>query len=84
MAEEKPIGKITHFYGKLMVAIIDLTAPLKVGDTIHIKGTSDDFTQQVEQLQFDHKDIKQATAGQQVGVKVNQKIHDNDQVYLVV
>lgn len=43
--EEKPIGKVTHFFGRISVAVLDLTEPLKVGETIHIKGHMTDLTQ---------------------------------------
>ncbi len=84
MAEEKLVGKITHYYDKLGVAIIDLTAPLKLNQTVHIKGAHTDFTQPVSQLQFEHQDIPEGKAGQQVGIKVEQKIRENDEVFVVV
>ncbi len=83
MAEEKPIGKVVHYYDKAMVAIIELAAPLKVGQTIHFKGNTDDVTQGVKQMQLDHADIQEGAVGQQVGVKVDQKVRDSDQVFLV-
>ena len=82
--EEKEIGVVAHYYGKVGVGIIQLTDTLKVGDTIHIKGHSGDFTQQVDSMQVDYKDVKEATAGQAAGIKVNQKVHENDKVYKVV
>ncbi len=83
MAEEKLIGKVTHYYGKLGVAIIELSDSLKVGETIHFKGAHDDFTQEVTDLQFEHQAIPEGKTGQQVGVKVDQKVHENDQVFVV-
>ncbi len=82
MAEEKLIGKVTHYYGKLGVAIIELSEPLRLGQTIHFKGAHDDFTQEVTDLQYEHAAIEEGKAGQQVGVKVSQKVHENDQVFL--
>ena len=83
MTEEKPIGKVVHYYDKAMVAIIELTAPLKVGRTIHFKDGKDDVIQVVNQMQFDRADIQEGVAGQRVGVKVDQKVRDTDQVFLV-
>lgn len=83
MAEEKLIGKVTHYYGKAGVAIVDLLEPLHVGQSVHFKGTHDDFTQAVNQLQFEHTDIQSGKKGQSVGIKVDQKIHENVQVFLV-
>ena len=83
MAEEKLIGKISHCYNKLNVAIIDLTDALAVGQTIRIKGANDDFTQAVAELQYEHENIQEGKKGQSIGIKVNQKVHENDQVFLV-
>jgi putative protease len=83
MAEQE-IGKITHYYNHLQVGIIELSAPLKIGDTIHIKGAHDDFTQKVESIQLEHKDVEQAGAGDAIGVKVSKKVHENDKVHKVV
>lgn len=83
MAEEKLVGKITHYYGKLGVAIIELADSLSVGQTVHIKGAHDDLTQEVKQLQLEFKDVQTATAGVSVGLKVDQKVHENDQVFVV-
>ena len=83
MAEEQLIGKISHYYNKLNVAIIDLSAPLSVGQAVHIKGASDDFTQPVNELQYEHQNIQAGKKGQSVGIKVKQKVHENDQVFLV-
>ena len=83
MAEEQLLGKVTHYYGKPGVAIIKQDAALKAGQTVHFKGASDDFTQEVSELQFEHQSIPEAKAGQEVGVKVSQKVHEHDQVFLV-
>ncbi len=82
--EEKEIGKISHYYGKAGVGIIELSDTLKVGDTIHIKGHSEDFSQEVRSMQVDYKDVQEAAAGQSVGVKIDQKVHENDKVFKVV
>ena len=81
--EEKKIGIITHYFGKISVGIIKLDSPLKVGDSIHIKGTHDDFTQGVDSLQIEHESVESADKGDEVGIKVIQKVHPHDEVYLV-
>ena len=81
--EEKEIGAVEHYFGKVSVAIIKLTDTLKVGDTVHIKGHSEDFTQTVTSMQIEHDVIREGTAGQSVGIKVDQKAHENDKVYKV-
>lgn len=82
--EEKEVGVVTHYFGKVGVGIIQLTDSVKVGDTIHIKGHAYDFTQQITSMQFDYKDIQEGTPGQSIGIKVDQKVHQNDKVYKVI
>lgn len=82
--EEKLIGKITHFYGRLGVGIIELSDVLKVGDTIRVKGHTSDFTQQISSMQIEHADVSEAKAGDLVGIKVGQKVHEHDFVYKVI
>ena len=81
MAKEKPIGKIFTYYSKIGVAAIDLTATLKVGDTILIKGATTDFEQKVDSMQIDGKGVKAAKKKQSVGIKVADKVRPNDTVY---
>lgn len=82
MTEEKLIGKVTHFYDHIGVAIIELSDTLSVGQTVRFSGAHEDYTQTVVQIQLEHKDIEQALPGQSVGIRVGQKIHVNDKVYL--
>lgn len=84
MAEEKEIGKITHYFSNLSVGIIKLTDTLKVGDTVHIKGNTTDFTQDIKSMQIEHENIQEAKEGDSVGVKVNEKVREGDAVYKVI
>ena len=79
----KLIGKISHYFGKINVGIIELTDSLKVGDKVHIKGHSDDFEQTVDSMQIEHDKIQEAKAGDSVGIKVANRVHENDLVYKV-
>ncbi len=81
MAEEKPIGKVTHYYGGIGVAIIKFNREIKVGETIHFKGPHTDFSQKIDSMQYDHKDIESAKKGQEVGIKTEQKVRESDEVY---
>ena len=81
---EKEIGKITHYYGNLTVGIIKLSDTLKVGDTIHIKGHSEDFNQTVDSMQIEHANVSEAKAGDSIGIKVIQKVHPGDTVFKVI
>jgi len=81
---EKLIGTITHYFNKISVGIIKITdGELKVGDTIHIKGHTSDFTQKVNSMQIEHASIEKAKKGDEVGIKVDAHVHEHDQVYLV-
>lgn len=81
--EEKEVGVITHYFGKISVGIIELSGPLKVGDAIHIKGAHDDFTQTVDSMQIEHETIDSAGKGDVVGIRVTQKVHPHDKVFIV-
>ena len=83
-AEEKLIGRITHYYSHLSVGIIELTSgDLRVGETIHIKGKHTDFTQTVDSIQVEHQGVTQAQKGQVVGIKVKDKVREHDQAFQV-
>jgi translation elongation factor EF-1alpha len=86
MAEEteKEVGVITHYFSNISVGIIELSAPLKVGDTIHVKGAHDDFTQTVDSMQIEHESVESAKEGDMIGIKVAEKVHPHDKVFLVV
>jgi len=75
------IGRITHFFTKISVAVIELTMPLAVGDTIVIKGPTTDFEQPVESMQIEHNNVQRAEAGQSIGLRVAQRVRENDTVY---
>jgi len=84
MAEEgKLIGKISHYFGNISVAVIDLSDTLKVGDTIRVTGGETDFTQVVTSMEADHKKVETAKKGDSVGFKVDQKVRDGYKVYKV-
>ncbi|PIV31859.1 translation elongation factor-like protein [Candidatus Wolfebacteria bacterium CG02_land_8_20_14_3_00_37_12] len=82
MKEEKPIGKITHYYDHIGVAIIKFNKAVKKGEMIAIRGAHTDFTQKIDSMQYDHKDISAAKKGQEVGIKVKEKVHNTDKVYI--
>ncbi|MHC4471486.1 MAG: hypothetical protein ACYS99_11030, partial [Planctomycetota bacterium] len=70
MAEER-IGKITHYFGRAQVAAIAIEeGTLSVGDTIHVKGHTSDFTQTVDSMQIEHESVPSVEAGQEFGLKV--------------
>jgi translation elongation factor EF-1alpha len=78
----KPIGKITHYYDKLGVAIVDLAGVLKVGDKIKIEYKDHAFEQEVFSIQKEHESIESAKKGDVVGIKVNEKAYEGATVFL--
>jgi len=75
------VGHIVHFFSKISVAILELTAPLAVGDRILVKGPATDFEQTVDSMQIEHKNIQKAEAGQSIGLKTTQHVKEKDLVY---
>ena len=82
--KEKLIGKITHYFSNIEVAVIELSAPLKTGDTIRIIGGQEtDFEQEVGSMQINHEEVKSAKKSDSVGMKVNEKVHEGYKVYKI-
>ena len=77
------VGRVTHFYPKISVAIVELKASLNIGDKILIKGATTNFEQIVESMQIEHKNIERAEAGQIIGLKVKERVRENDKVYRI-
>jgi putative protease len=75
------VGRITHFFSKIEVAVIELKAVLSVGDTIAIKGPTTDFEQRVDSMQIEHANVQRAEPGQSIGLKVMQRVRETDMVY---
>ena len=76
MANQKEIlvGEITHYFGKIQVAVLKLSKSLEVGDEIRIQGGEIDFTQEIKSMEMDHQKVKKAKAGQSVGLAVKEKV----------
>jgi selenocysteine-specific translation elongation factor len=82
MAEEE-IGKVMDFFARPVVAGIDLTASVRVGDKIHIKGANTDMDLTVSSMQIDNVDVQEAKAGDAIGIKVPDRVRRGDRVYKV-
>jgi len=79
----KEIGKITHYFDKIGVAVIELAKSLGVGDIVRIKGVTTDFKQKIDSMQVEHKSVKKAKKGDAIGVKVEERVRPHDKVYEV-
>ncbi len=83
--EEKKVGEVIKFFGKINVAAIRVTeGALKVGDTVHLVGHTTDFTQTLDSIQIENKNVQEAGPGADIGVKVKEKVREHDMVYKVV
>jgi translation elongation factor EF-Tu-like GTPase len=83
--EEKKVGEIIKFFGKISVAAIRLSeGSLKVGDTIHIVGHTTDVTQAIDSMQIENKNVQEAGPGADIGIRVQGKVREHDTVYKVV
>lgn len=81
---EQQVGVITHYWTHLGVAGVHLTAPLDVGDRIHIVGHTSDFEQDVDSMQIDHAEVWHADAGTDVGIRVDEHAREHDRVFRLI
>ena len=83
MAEQE-IGKVMDFFARPVVAGIDMTGTLKVGERIHIKGHTTDIEMEVTSMQIDNANVDEAKKGDSVGIKVPDRVRAGDTVYKVI
>lgn len=79
---KKLVGKVSHYYPKIGVAVLDLESDLRAGDRISVEGPETDLQETVESMQIDNKPVSEAKAGTQVAVKLSGKAKEEDHVYL--
>ena len=75
------VGEVTHFYNKICVAVIELKYTLRVGDQVHFLGRNTDFRQEVVSLQVEHEAVEEVGKGDEVAMKVQQRVRRGDKVY---
>ena len=84
MSEEQ-VGVVVKFFSKPSVAAIEVkTGSIKNGDMLRFKGHTTDFNDTVASIQIDNQQIEEAKAGDLVGIKVKERVRENDKVYKVV
>ena len=82
---EIKIGEVTHYFNKIGVAAIKIiSGELKKGDTIHIKGHTTDFTQEIDSIQVEHQPVEVAKTGDEIGIKVDNMVREGDEVFKVI
>ena len=83
--KEVEIGKVADYFAKIDVVAIEVTAEgIKVGDTLHFVGHTTDFTQKITSIQIEHQQVEEAKVGDNVGIKVGERIRSHDKVYKVI
>jgi hypothetical protein len=80
---EKKIGKVTHYYDRIGVAVLELHDALKLGDTIHIVGRRTEIVQQVSSLEIEHRKVQAVGAGADVALKVYEEVREGDEIYRI-
>lgn len=78
------VGRVSHYFTRISVAVIELSAPLRVGDRVTIKGATTDFEQTVESMQIEHVDVKEAKAGDSIGLRVKDRVREGDIAYKII
>ncbi len=81
---EEVIGKVSDFFARPLVAGIELTGTLKVGDRVHIKGHTTDIELTVNSMQVDNANVSEAKTGASVGVKVSDRVRRGDSVWKII
>lgn len=82
MADQK-VGTIVHYYDRIGVAVVNVLAPIKVGDKIKIVGHDQEFEMTIDSMQVEHENIQKAKKGDDVGMKVDQPVKKGDEVFKV-
>lgn len=83
--EKERIGHVIDYFAKIGVAAIDIDlGGIRIGDTLHFSGHTTDFSQEIESMQVDNEPVDSASAGDSVGIKVNERVRDGDEVYKVI
>jgi putative protease len=82
--EKVPVGKVTHFFTHISVAVIELSDTLNAGDTISFEGASTNFQQKVDSMQIEKQTIPIAKKGQAIGIKTNDRVREGDAVYKII
>ena len=80
--DEGRVGTVTHHFRKAHVAVVKLDAPLAVGQRVHVPGAHDDFESEVGSMQIEHGEVREADRGDEVGLKVPERVHENSGVWV--
>ncbi len=80
--DEQLVGRVTHYFGKIQVAAVEVTdGEVRVGDTIRVLGGTSNFTQTVESMEIDHAPVEAAAVGDLVGIRLSERARVNDLIF---
>ena len=83
--EEKKIGFVSNYFSKISVAAVEITdGTVSVGDTLHFMGHTTDCESRVSSMQIEHQSVSEAKKGDSVGIKVPEKVRENDKVFKII
>jgi putative protease len=83
--EEKKIGFVSNYFSKISVAAVEITdGTVSVGDTLHFMGHTTDCESRVSSMQIEHQSVSEAKQGDSVGIKVPEKVRENDKVFKII
>jgi hypothetical protein len=77
----KLIGHVTHYYSRLGVAVLDLTDSIRLGDVVHILGSTTDLRQVVRSMQIEHEPVEEVGPGQEVALEVDRRVRPRDRIF---
>ena len=80
---EELVGTVTHYFARPQVGIVKLSAAIRLGDTLHVRGHTADFQQEVASMEIEHAHVEPAASGAEVGIEVRERVREGDQVFRV-
>lgn len=84
MVERKLVGKITHYFSKIGVAVVELSGDVEEGDKIKVEGATTSFEQVLESMEIKNEKVELATVGQSIGLKMKDQVRLHDNVYKIM
>ncbi|MFQ5790115.1 MAG: translation elongation factor-like protein [Acidobacteriota bacterium] len=81
---EEHVGTVTHYFPKPQVAVVKLTANIKIGDVLHFHGHTTNFQQKIESMEVEHARLETAASGAEVAIKVDERVRRGDELYRVI
>ncbi|MFQ5747689.1 MAG: translation elongation factor-like protein [Gemmatimonadota bacterium] len=81
---DEVVGTVTHYFARPRVVVVKLDAPIKIGEVLHFRGHTTDFTQEIASMEVDHEPIESAGDGSEVAIRVDERVRGHDKVYRVV